>query len=63
MKAFEIQQARRFLGMTQPKFATAVGVSQRMIRYYETGRFPVPFGRATLIGFLVEKKEREDGLA
>jgi DNA-binding transcriptional regulator YiaG len=57
--AFEFQQARAYLGMTQVQLAEAIGVNDRTIRYYETGRVPVGRSRVATIRLLIEKKERE----
>jgi DNA-binding XRE family transcriptional regulator len=58
VKAFEFQQARRALGLTQKKMADAIGVNDRTIRYYETGRVPVSPTVAVLVGLLVILKEQ-----
>jgi len=58
VKAHEFQQARRTLGLTQRKMASAIGVNDRTIRYYETGRVPVSPTVAVLVELLVLLKKQ-----
>jgi DNA-binding transcriptional regulator YiaG len=40
--AYDFTADRKALGLTQQQLSEALGISPRMVRYYESGEMPVP---------------------
>ena len=53
MTAEQMKDARAKLGLSQPQFATKIGVSSSAVKAWEQGRNPIPLAIEILIGHLL----------
>ena len=57
MTAAELRDARQALGLTQAKMAARLGVSHRMYKYWEAGRWPVPETVSLSVKYLLHEQD------
>ena len=50
----QMKEARAELGLSQPQFATAIGVSSAAVKKWEQGGNPIPLSIELLIGHLLK---------
>jgi transcriptional regulator with XRE-family HTH domain len=60
MTAQELKAIQAALGMTQPVFAAALGVTERQLRRYLIGAATVDSGRAVAARKILEAKRQEE---
>lgn len=54
MTAEQMKEARAKLGLSQPQFATKIGVSSSAVKAWEQGRNPIPLAIEILVGHLLK---------
>ena len=59
MTAAEFRQALTDLDMSQAGFARATGVSNRMVRYWLSGEYPIPRRTTAIIDVMLELRQLE----
>lgn len=57
MTAAELREARQVLGLTQAKMAARLGVSHRMYKYWEGGKWPVPETVSLAVKYLLHEQD------
>ena len=55
----EMKSAREKLGLSQPQFATKIGMSSSAVKAWEQGRNPVPLSVKLLTNHLLREHERK----
>ena len=50
----QMKAARAKLGLSQPQFATAIGMSSSAVKAWEQGNNPIPLSIEILIGHLLK---------
>ena len=59
MTPADLHATRKALGLTQARFAEAIGISTRQLLYYEKGEFPIPKTVALAIKAYAQMKKEE----
>ena len=54
MTAEQMKDARAKLGLSQPQFATKIGMSSSAVKAWEQGRNPIPLSIEITIGHLLK---------
>ena len=54
MTSEQMKSARAKLGLSQPQFATAIGMSSSAVKAWEQGNNPIPLSIEILIGHLLK---------
>ena len=54
MTSEQMKAARATLGLSQPQFATAIGMSSSAVKAWEQGNNPIPLSIEILIGHLLK---------
>ena len=57
MTADELREILRRLDISQAGFARAIGVSNRMVRYWIAGKYPIPRRTVAVIEIMAELNE------
>ena len=63
MSPEEMKSARAKLGLSQPQFATAIGMSSAAVKAWERGANPVPLSVKLLTNHLLREHERKQAAA
>ena len=54
MTSEQMKAARAKLGLSQPQFATAIGMSSSAVKAWEQGNNPIPLSIEILVGHLLK---------
>lgn len=54
MTSEQMKSARATLGLSQPQFATAIGMSSSAVKAWEQGNNPIPLSIEILVGHLLK---------
>ena len=57
MTSAELREARQAMGLSQAAMSKRLGVSLRMYRYWEAGRWPVPETVALAVKYLLHEQD------
>ena len=63
MSPEEMKAARAKLGLSQPQYATAIGMSSAAVKAWERGANPVPLSVKLLTNHLLREHERKQDSA
>jgi len=56
----QFKQAKLHLGVNQTELCALVGKCVRTIRYYESGKYPIPKSTELLIKHLIKQKDQSN---
>ena len=63
MTSEQMKAARAKLGLSQPQFATAIGMSSAAVKAWERGANPVPLSVKLLTNHLLREHDRKQAAA